>query len=152
MHYLTVAANTLLKKALLGAAVESYGLSHQILILEFRDSSAEDHLLSIETQVTSNTLVGEGLPLSEEEGALLLFHKVNLRTVTHVQCDDQANLVIEFDNNVQLRFSGNPSDGFPEPWTLGNQNSLSEGGYSIRAFSGGHYDIRDNSDSSKSVV
>jgi len=141
MQPITIAANTLLREVLLNAAVESYGLSHQILTLEFRDSSAEDHVLSIETQVTSNVSVGEGLTLSEEEEALLLFHKVNLHTITQVQCDDQANLVIEFDNQIQLRFSGSPTDNFAEPWTLGSRVALAEGGYSIIAFSGGGYAI-----------
>ncbi|KUG06887.1 hypothetical protein [Solirubrum puertoriconensis] len=139
----TVAANKLLTAAIGNAAVESYGFSHQVLILEFRDDEPADHLLSLgEIEVTSNIVVGEGLSLGREEKILLLFSKVNLRLVTEVHCDDEANLTISFDNGVQMLFSGRSLDGY-EPWQLGK--SLNEGGYLIIAQDGGGYVIWDNS-------
>ncbi|GAB3831192.1 DUF6188 family protein [Hymenobacter jeollabukensis] len=137
----TVAANALIRAAIGNAAVESYGLSHQILILEFRDDKPADHLLSLgEIKVSSNVVVDEGLILNEEERVLLLFSKVNLRSVTEVHCDDEANLTISFDNGVQLHFSGRSHDGY-EPWQLGR--ALDEGGYLVIAQDGGGYAIWD---------
>lgn len=106
----TIAANALLQKALLGAAVESFGLWHQVHFLEFRDNDPEDHVLSIDTDMKSNVLFDEALGLTEDEKRLLVFHRINLHYVTRVACDDKANLFLEFDNGVHLRFAGAPQE------------------------------------------
>jgi hypothetical protein len=144
MHPDTTAANVLLQQALGKAAVESFGLWHQVPFLEFRDNGPDDHWLSIETEMTSNVLFDESLGLSEEEKMLLVFHRVNLRYVTYVACDDQANLFIEFDNGVHLRFAGSPHEPTSEPWQLASRTPLEEsGGYMVIATYGGGYAIWD---------
>jgi hypothetical protein len=112
----TTAANALLQQALVGAAVESFGFSHQIPVLEFRDDGHADHLLSIATEMTSNVRFDPALGLTEEEQMLLVFSRVNLRYATRVACDDHANLLLEFDNGVHLRFAGAPQEATSEPW------------------------------------
>lgn len=143
MHPATTAANLLLQRALGHSAVESFGLSHQIHFLEFRDDEPSDHTLSIDTDMTSNVGFDEGFGLTADERLLLVFNRVNLRYVTRVACDDEANLFLDFDNGVQLRFAGTSADGY-EPWQLGSQTPLNEpGGYLLIAQCGGGYAIWD---------
>ena len=137
----TQAANTLLQTVLSKAWVESFGLSHQFFFLEFRDDAGEDHQLNIDTEVTSNYCWDERSTLSEEERVLLLFNKVNLKRVVHVACDDEANLVLRFENDIELRLAGLPAQELAEPWTLGNTPSQKPGGYTLTAFTNGAYDI-----------
>ncbi|OGX87959.1 hypothetical protein [Hymenobacter coccineus] len=145
MHPDTTAANLLLQRALARSAVESFGLSHQIHFLEFRDDGPEDHVLSIDTDMTSNVGFDEALGLTADERLLLVFNRVNLRNVTRVACDDEANLFLDFDNGVQLRFAGTSLDGY-EPWQLGSRTPLDEpSGYLLIAQSGGGYAIWDGS-------
>jgi hypothetical protein len=66
--------------------------------------------LSIQTDVTSNIVFEQVLGLTEAEKLLLLSNWVNLCSVTRIACDEQANLVIAFDNGVQLRFAGSPEE------------------------------------------
>jgi hypothetical protein len=141
MHPATTAANLLLQRALIRSAVESFGLSHQTYFLEFRDDETEDHMLSIATDMTATVVFDEALGLTADERLLLVFNRVNLRTVTRVACDDAANLSLDFDNGVQLRFAGTSGHGY-EPWQLGNGLPLGEpGGYLLIAQSGGGYAI-----------
>jgi hypothetical protein len=92
MHPDTTAANLLLQRALCRSTVESFGLSHQIHFLEFRDD--------------------EALGLTADERRLLVFNRVNLRNVTRVACDDEVNLFLDFDNGAQLRFAGTLVEGY----------------------------------------
>ena len=141
MHPDTTAANLLLQRALGRSAVESFGLSHQTHFLEFRDDETDDHMLSIDTDMTANVGFDEAFGLTADERLLLVFNRVNLRTVTRVACDDEANLFLNFDNGVHLRFAGTSEDGY-EPWQLGNGRPLDEpGGYLLIAQSGGGYAI-----------
>lgn len=142
MNSATTLANELLQRALRNAAVESFGLVHQIPYLEFRDDQTEDHVLSIQTDVTSNIVFEGKLGLTEEEKLLLLFNRVNLRSVTRIECDEHANLVIAFDNGVQLRFAGSPEEGY-EPWQVGSKTDLEMGGYLVIATHAGGYAIWD---------
>jgi hypothetical protein len=140
----TTAANALLQQALLGAAVESFGLSHQIPILEFRDDGPADHLLSIDTEMTSNVRFDPAIGLTEEEKMMLVFSRVNLRYVTRVACDDHANLLLEFDNGVHLRLAGAPQEATSEPWQVASRTPLDElGGYMVIATYDGGYAIWD---------
>jgi hypothetical protein len=143
MHPDTATANKLLQQALGSAAVESFGFSHQIPFLEFRDDGPEDHVLSIDTEVESNIVFEDVLRLTKQEKMLLLFSRVNLRFVTHIACDDHANLVIEFDNGVQLRFAGSPTEETAEPWQLGSRADFETGGYLLIATYAGGYAIWD---------
>ncbi|MGI4736421.1 MAG: hypothetical protein ACRYG7_14685 [Janthinobacterium lividum] len=143
MHPDTATANKLLQQALGSAAVESFGLSHQILFLELRADGPEDHILSIDTEVESNIVFEDVLRLTKEEKMLLLFNRVNLCFVTHIACDDHANLVIEFDNGVQLRFAGSPQEETAEPWQLGSRADFETGGYLLIATYAGGYAIWD---------
>ncbi|MBH8567314.1 hypothetical protein KB206_00345 [Microvirga sp. STS02] len=139
----TTVANLLLQRALGRSAVESFGLSHQTPFLEFRDDEPADHMLSIDTDMTSNVSFDESLSLTADERRLLIFNRVNLRSVTRVACDDDGNLFLDFDNGVQLRFAGTSAEGY-EPWQLGNGMPLHEpGGYLLIAQSGGGYAIWD---------
>lgn len=145
MHPDPTAANLLLQRALGRSAVESFGLSHQIHFLEFRDDEANDHMLSIDTNMTSNVDLGEALGLTADERLLLVFNRINLRYVTRATCDGEANLFLEFDNGVYLRFAGTSVDGY-EPWQLGSRTPLNEpGGYLLIAQCGGAYAIWDGS-------
>jgi len=80
--------------------------------------------------------------LTEEEKLLLLFNRVNLRSVTHIECDEHANLVLLFDNGVHLRFAGNPADE-SEPWQIGSRADFETGGYLVVATHAGGYAIWD---------
>ncbi|WP_044000360.1 hypothetical protein [Hymenobacter swuensis] len=137
----TQEANTFLHKVLHKAFVESFGLSHQFFFLEFRDEAGEDHLLNIDTEVTSNYEWDESWGLTEEERVLVLFNKVNLKYLTYIACDDETNLVLRFENGIVVRLNGSTAHGYPEPWTLGNSPSQRPGGYTLRAFSGDTYSI-----------
>jgi hypothetical protein len=139
----TTLANTLLQRALGSAAVESFGFAHQVPYLEFRDEQAQDHVLTFDTTVSSNVVFADALGLTEAEKLLLLFNRVNLRLVTFVACDEQANLVLAFDNGVQLRCAGNPAD-VSEPWQVGSRAAVETGGYLVIATHGGGYAIWDN--------
>jgi hypothetical protein len=143
MHPDTATANKLLQQALGGAAVESFGLSHQIPFLEFRDDGPQDHVLSIDTEVESNIVFEDILGLTKEEKMLLLFNRVNLRFVTRIACDDDANLVIGFDNGMQLRFTGSPKEETVEPWQLSSRADFETGGYLLIATYAGGYAIWD---------
>jgi hypothetical protein len=143
MDPVTSAANKLLQQALNGAAVESFGLSHQFPFLEFRDNGPDDHVLTLDTEVTSNVTFDEAFGLTQQEQLLLLFNRVNLRYVTQVACDEQANLILTFDNGVQLRFSGSPQEYTTEPWEIASRASLDEGGYHLIALHAGGYAIWD---------
>lgn len=142
MDAATSSANALLRRALEGAAVESFGLAHQIPYLEFRDDESADHVLSIQTTVTSNIEFAETLGLTADEQLLLLFNRVNLRQVTRVDCDEHANLLLVFDNGVQLWLAGNPAEEY-EPWQLGSRTDLETGGYLVIATHSGGYAIWD---------
>ena len=145
MQPATAAANILLQKALGRAAVESFGLSHQVHYLEFRDDGPDDHILSIDTEMSSNVVFDEAMGLTEEEKMLLLFNRVNLRFVTHVSCDDRANLFLEFDSGIQLKFAGKPKEATSEPWQIASRIPIEEaGGYMVIATYDGGYAIWDN--------
>ena len=95
--------------------------------------------------MTSNVGFDEALGLTADERLLLVFTRVNLRYVTRVTCDDEANLFFDFDNGVHLRFAGTSVDGY-EPWQLGSRTPLDEsGGYLLTAQCGGGYAIWDGS-------
>jgi hypothetical protein len=146
MHPNTAAANRCLQQALGQAAVESFGLSHQVHFLEFRDAGTADHYLSIDTDLTANVAFDPALGLSPEEQMLLVFHRVNLCRATRVACDDEANLFLEFDNGVHLRFAGRPREETAEPWQLASRAPLEEpGGYLLVAQFGGGYAMWDSS-------
>lgn len=142
MDSATTLANLLLQRALRNAAVESFGLAHQIPYLEFRDDQAEDHVVSIQTDVTSNIVFEHALELTEAEKLLLLFNRVNLCAVTRIACDEQANLVIAFNNGVELRLAGSPEEE-SEPWQVGSRTDLEAGGYLVIATHAGGYAIWD---------
>lgn len=142
MDAATSSANALLRRVLQGAAVESFGLAHQIPYLEFRDDEPADHVLSIQTTVTSNIEFAEALGLTADEQLLLLFSRVNLCLVTQVECDEHANLLLAFDNGVELRLAGNPVEEY-EPWQLGSRADLEAGGYLVIATHSGGYAIWD---------
>lgn len=145
MHPDTIAANLLLQRALGRSAVESFGLSHQIHFLEFRDDEPNDHVLSIDTDMSSNVSFDGDPGFTADEQRLLVFNRINLRTVTRVVCDDEANLFLDFDNGVQFRFAGTSAEGY-EPWQLGSRMPLDEpGGYLLIAQCGGGYAIWDGS-------
>ena len=132
--------NDILTKHLLDACVESYGISHQVLSLTFRDSYTYDHTLSIETTVTSNIQNFDNLAFDENGRALLLFNKVNLQAITAIGCDDVSTLTIQFADGTKLIFDGSPPDETViEPWQLGN--GLDSGGYSVIAMHGGGYAV-----------
>lgn len=114
-------------------------------MLEFRDSGPADHILSIETEMTSNVGFNLALGLTEDEKMLLVFNRVNLRYVTRVACDNHANLFLEFDNGVHLRFSGTPQQATSEPWQLASRTPLEEpDGYMVFATYDGGYAIWDS--------
>ncbi|WP_019949526.1 hypothetical protein [Hymenobacter aerophilus] len=141
----TTAANLLLQRALSRSAIESFGLSHQIHFLEFRDDEPNDHVLSIDTNMTSNVGFNDALGLTADERLLLVFNRVNLRCVIRVACDDKANLFLDFDNGVHIRFAGTSVHGY-EPWQLSSRTPLDEpGAYSLIAQCGGGYAIWDGS-------
>lgn len=143
----TQEANKLIKELISNAAVESFGLSHQVLFLEFRDNFHGDSILSIETDIKSNQKFDEKLNLTEDEKILLLFNRINLCNVVDVQCDDEANLTVAFDNGVQLHFSGRPLDKSSEPWQLASHDSVDMGGRMVIATYAGGYAIWDGSTS-----
>lgn len=143
MDPVTSAATKLLQQTLTGAAVESFGLAHQFPYLEFRDDSPADHVLTLDTEVTSNVTFAPALGLTPQEQLLLLFNRVNLRYVTQVACDEQANLLLAFDNGVQLRVAGSPQAYTAEPWQVASRASFDEGGYHVIAFHAGGYALWD---------
>lgn len=141
----TTAANLLLQRVLGRSAVESFGLSHQIHFLEFRDTATDDHVLSLDTDMVSNVRFDEALGLTADERLLLVFNRINLRYVTRVTCDDKANLFLDFDNGVHIRFAGTSVHGY-EPWQLSSRTPLDEpGAYSLIAQCGGGYAIWEGS-------
>ena len=139
MNSNTEAADALLKRELLGAVVESFGLSHQFLYIEFRDDTPEDHTLSVDTEIFSNNLDFDSSGLSDDEQALILFSRVNLQRVTGIQCSDTGGLTIDFDNGRSLIFSGTPTDKTcVEPWQIGKGNPAeSQDHYLVIANCGG---------------
>jgi hypothetical protein len=60
-----------------------------------------------------------------------------------IACDDHANLVIEFDNGMQLRFTGSPKEETAEPWQVGSSAAFETGGYLLIATYAGGYAIWD---------
>jgi hypothetical protein len=149
MNSNTNAANTILKRELLGAAVESFGLCHQFLCIEFRDDTSEDHTLSIDTEIFSNNLDFDCSDLSYDERALISFSRVNLKRIAGIQCNDAGTLIIDFENGQNLVFSGTPTDETcAEPWKIGKGNSAeSQDYYLVIANQGGGYTIWDGKDS-----
>jgi hypothetical protein len=145
MHPDTKHANSLLAKNLLGSCVESFGLTHQFLTITFRDDKAEDHILSIDTEITSNCQDFDRLQLDETAKALLLFNNVNLRSISAISCNDESTLEIRFDTGTTLIFSGAPADiSAAEPWTIGNGSLEFTESYSIIAMHSGGYAIFEN--------
>lgn len=132
MSPVTQFVNDILLRHLLGASVESFGLTHQFLTLTFRDNHAnhDDHTLSIDTEILSNYRNFDNLPIDDIGRALLLFNNVNLKTITAIQCNDEATLEIRFENGTVLTFNGNPIDkSAVEPWTLGNNTVIDDPNY-----------------------
>ncbi|WP_310393633.1 hypothetical protein [Hymenobacter sp.] len=98
MHPSTEATNQHLQNCLLGACVESFGLTHQVLTLTFRDSNTDDHTLWIQTDVTANTTAFDDLSIDDTARALLLFNNVNLQKVIAISCTDEGDLEGVWDN------------------------------------------------------
>ena len=147
MRQNTALANSILKRNLLGAVVESFGLSHQFLYIEFRDDTPKDHTLSIDTDLLPAPLDFDSTGLSDEEQVLILFSRINLQRVIEIQCNDAGTLAIDFENGRTLVFSGTPADKTcVEPWQIGKGNSA-EGRhhYNVIANYGGGYSIWDGS-------
>ena len=147
MNSNTKAVNAILNRELLGAVVESFGLSHQFLYIEFRDDTPEDHTLSIDTEISSNNLDFDCSDLSENELALILFSRINLQKTVKIQCNDAGTLTIDFANGRNLIFSGIPTDKTcAEPWQIGKGNpSETQDHYLVIANHGGGYAIWDGS-------
>ena len=149
MNSNTRAANAILNRELLGTAVESFGLSHQFLYIEFRDDTPEDHTLSMDTEVVSDKLDLDCSGLSEDERALILFSRVNSQRIVRIQCNDAGTLTIDFANGRNLIFSGVPTDKTcAEPWQIGKGNPAeTQDHYLVIANHGGDYAIWDGSGS-----
>ena len=145
MNSNTKAADAILKRELLGAAAESFGLSHQFLYIAFRDDAPEDHRLSIDTEIASNNLDFDCSGLSEDERALILFSRVNLKRIVGIQCTDTGTLTIDFENGRNLIFSGSPAGKTcAEPWQIGKGNPAeSQDHYLVIANHSGGYAIWD---------
>ncbi|MDO7852714.1 hypothetical protein [Hymenobacter convexus] len=149
MNSNTKAADALLKRKLLGASVESFGLFHQFLCIVFRDDTPEDHTLSIDTEIFSNNLDFNSSNLSNNEQALILFSRINLRKIIGIQCSDTGTLTINFDNGRNLAFRGQPADKTcTEPWQIGKGSPEEDPHhYLIIANHGGGYTIWDGNNS-----
>jgi hypothetical protein len=145
MNSITQSVNDILIRNLLGASVESFGLTHQFLTLTFRDNRAnpDDHTLSIDTEIFSNCQDFDNLPIDDIGRGLLLFNNVNLKTITAIQCNDEATLEIQFENGIVITFNGHPIDELAvEPWTIGNNCMISDPSYySIIAMNDGAYAV-----------
>jgi hypothetical protein len=144
----TEAANRYLHDSLLGACVESFGLTHQFLTITFRDHNPNpnDHILWIDCSILANTTIFDTLPLDETARALLLFNHVNLQEIITIQCTDTQDLIVGFANGVQLTLDGSATDEYGEPWSC----NLSPHDYSVNiiADSGAGYILFDSRTSS----
>lgn len=131
-------ANSILKKLLIGSYIESYGVSHQVYFIDFRNDSSESKL-EFETDLQiSPALVAKNLTKSEQ--TLISMDKANLRQVTSVECNNLANLIIQFDGGISLSLVGDPNgQNTVEPWQITSENyepkilliALKGGGYTI---------------------
>ncbi len=115
----TEIVNNYLRNGLLGACVESFGLTHQFLTITFRDghSNPNDHTLWIDTKILANTNIFDALALDKTARALLLFNHVNLQEVVGIQCTDTGDLTIRFANGVQFTLDASAADEYGEPWS-----------------------------------
>ncbi|WP_400190737.1 hypothetical protein [Hymenobacter sp. B81] len=133
------AANALCQSILLNSYVESYGVSHQVPFIEFRQDGKPDAWLSIDTRLSLGPYENpQGM--TTDELVLLYMHQINLQRVTAVGCSAQADLQLQFENGLMLTLHGDAADTV-EPWQLSSGLPTNEGGRLIIALSGGGYAI-----------
>ncbi|OUJ73065.1 hypothetical protein [Hymenobacter crusticola] len=109
----TEAANRVARTLLIGTSVESFGVSHQIPFIEFRNSQGEDIYLSIQANMLFHPRPQEHL--SVEEQMLLGMNSVNLKKVIDAFCLESSDLEVHFEDGSWFQVSGTSDDGY-EPW------------------------------------
>ena len=122
-----------LQQQLLGACVESFGIYHQVLCIEFRNGN-DDIMLSIDSQLLLEPNMAQEAR-SAEETALLFFSKINLQPITSLEYLTDGSLALTFQNGHQFTVQGRCVDS-GEPWQLAT-HTLANGGWLVIGFEGG---------------
>ncbi len=95
-----------INRCLLNSFVESFGIFHQILTLVFRNNEKDYNLYFLDVIVESN--IKDFDNLSSDERTLLIFMKLNLKTLTRVELEDKNTLILYFsDIWIKLNAAGN---------------------------------------------
>lgn len=108
-----------MREQLLGACVESFGLYHQFLGIQFRTDAPphEDVTLSISSQlVLEPPFAYPAATFSPDEQALLFFSRINLLPITGLDYFADGSLALSFSNGY--RFYIQSEDDYGEPWQL----------------------------------
>ena len=122
-----------MQQQLQGACVESFGIYHQVLCIEFRNDDG-DIMLSIDNHLLLEpALTHEAL--SAEESTLLFFYKINLLPITSLEYLEGGSLALTFQNGNRFTVQGNSTET-GEPWQLAT-HTLDNGGWMIIGFEGG---------------
>jgi hypothetical protein len=142
----TSEARQILEEFILHACTESFGISHQVSFIEFRNGG-RDVTLSIESPIgliPDNDLKTLNLPKAEYE--LLCFQKVNLQQVVKIELKDNNDLLLHFANGRALFVEGAPVDrSVVEPWQFSNgEGTKSEHHVFVVALHNGGAAIWDN--------
>jgi len=90
-----------MRAQLLDACVESFGLYHQVLGIQFRTATPpyEDIMLSITSNLTLEpAFLLPAAAFSPEEQALLFFSKINLLPITSLNYTADGSLTLAFSN------------------------------------------------------
>ncbi|WP_216688856.1 hypothetical protein [Hymenobacter siberiensis] len=122
-----------LQQQLLGACVESFGIYHQVLCIEFRNGH-DDIMLSIDSKLLFEPDLTHDAR-SAEETALLFFYKINLQPITALEYLTDGSLALTFQNGYRFTVQGRCVDS-GEPWQLAT-HTLANGGWLVIGFEGG---------------
>ncbi|QIL77147.1 hypothetical protein [Hymenobacter sp. HDW8] len=133
-------ANRIVNALLLNSSVESFGISHQVPFIEFRNDRAGDVQLYFDSDIKFSS--EREVDLSEEERLLVGMNSINLKLITATYCNEFADLQVFFEDGSWFKINGASKDEY-EPWQLSNGTSVNDGGTLLIAQSGGGYAIWD---------
>lgn len=122
MIYNNIETTKILRNALIGGAIESYGVQNQTLFLQIRNDA--DYNIRISSTVR---IVSDKYPYKNKSdidldlNGILIFHYLNLKRIKNVYCSDNAVLIIEFENGEKI-YIGEKLDienySGEEPWDI----------------------------------
>lgn len=131
--------NNILEDLLINYCVESFGIIHQVMFIDFIKDDDEVRL-SFDCFIRISEFEKK-LDMSEIEHAFICMLRVNLLKIESVKCNLSGELSLVFHDQTSITFLPDPNDDGGEPWQINTDLSVDKGGREIIASTSGLYAV-----------